>query len=70
MATRRNKFAKKNAKKTRKGKSKKNKTGKKWITAISAARNTLDTTGSLVAARVSLRKQALYNARKLFGSVV
>jgi hypothetical protein len=67
MATRRKKIINK-TKKMRK--ERKNKTGKKWITAISAARNTLDTTGSLTAARASLRKQALYNARKLFGSVV
>ena len=48
---------------------KKNKTGKKWTTAIDAASSTLDKTGSLKAARTSLKKQALQNARKLFGSV-
>lgn len=45
------------------------KTGKKWVTAIDAASRTLKKTGSISAARKSLRKQALYNARKLFGSV-
>jgi hypothetical protein len=44
-------------------------TGKKWTTAIQAATKTLNETGSLNSARKSLRKQALTNARKLFGSV-
>ena len=48
---------------------KKTKAGKKWITAIDAASDTLDKTGSIKAAKKSLRKQALFNARKLFGSV-
>jgi hypothetical protein len=48
---------------------KKTKTGKKWTTAIDAAQRTLTKTGSLEAARTSLKKQALFNARKLFGSV-
>jgi len=48
---------------------KKNKTGKKWTTAIEAANKTLNKTGSIQAARSSLRKQALFNARKLFGSL-
>ncbi len=68
MATKRNKHKKNN--KTRKMRGgKKYKQGKKWVTAISAAQNTLDKTGSITAARQSLRKQALFNARKLFGSV-
>lgn len=46
-----------------------NKTGKKWTTAIEAAQKTLNKTGSLQAARKSLKKQALTNARKLFGAV-
>ncbi len=50
---------------TRKG----GKTGKKWTTAIEAARKTLHKTGSLKAARKSLRKQAITNVKKLFGSV-
>jgi hypothetical protein len=57
--------------KTRKmfgGKSK-SKTGKKWTTAIDAAQKTLTKTGSLQAAREKLKRQALTNARKLFGSV-
>ena len=48
---------------------KKNKTGKTWTTAITAASRTLETTGSIAAAKFSLKKQALRNARKLFGSV-
>ena len=38
-------------------------------TPIDAASKTLDKTGSIKAAKKSLRKQALFNARKLFGSV-
>ncbi len=53
----------------KKRKSLKNKEGKKWTTAIEAATKTLEKTGSLSAAKKSLRKQALTNARKLFGSV-
>jgi hypothetical protein len=45
------------------------KPGKKWTTAIDAAQKTLKTTRSYEAAKKSLRKQALSNARKLFGSV-
>lgn len=43
--------------------------GKKWVTAIDAATHTLKKTGSISAAKKSLKKQALYNARKLFGSI-
>jgi len=46
-----------------------NKSGKKWTTAIEAAEGTLKKTGSISAARKTLRKQALNNARKLFGSL-
>lgn len=57
-------------KRSRKNRTKKNKkTSKKWITAIEAAQETLRRTGSLETAKQSLRKQALSNARKLFGSV-
>jgi hypothetical protein len=49
--------------------SKKTKTGKKWTTAIDAAQKTLSKTGSLEEARTTLKKQALTNARKLFGSI-
>jgi hypothetical protein len=45
------------------------KSGKKWVTAIDAAQKTLNKTGDIEAARKSLRKQALTNARKLFGSI-
>ena len=44
-------------------------TGKKWTTAIDAASKTLKKTGSIAAAQKSLKKQALSNARKLFGSI-
>ena len=47
----------------------KNKTGKKWTTAIDAASKTLKKTGSISAAQKSLKRQALSNARKLFGSI-
>lgn len=47
----------------------KGKSGKKWKTAMDAAEGTLKTTGSLTEAKKSLRKQALFNARKLFGSI-
>ena len=67
MATRRYTRSKRN--KTRRMRGGKSKTGKKWITAIDAAKKTLKSTGSLEAARKSLKKQALFNARKLFGSV-
>ena len=45
------------------------KTGKKWTTAIAAAQKTLSKTGSLQAAKNTLKRQALTNARKLFGAV-
>ena len=45
------------------------KSGKKWVTAIDAAQKTLSKTGNIEAARKTLRKQALTNARKLFGSI-
>lgn len=48
---------------------KKSKSSKKWLTAIDAASQTLERTKSISAARESLRKQALFNARKLFGSI-
>jgi hypothetical protein len=67
MATRRQRFLRNKTRKMRGGK--KNKTGKKWTTAISAASLTLRETGSIRAARESLKKQALRNARRLFGSV-
>ena len=45
------------------------KPGKKWVTAIEAAQKTLKKSRSLAAASETLRKQALTNARKLFGSI-
>jgi hypothetical protein len=66
MRTRRNKSFKKrrNTRRQRGGKA-----GKKWTTAIDAAQKTLSKTGSLNKARSTLKKQALTNARKLFGSI-
>ena len=70
MATRRNKNTRRNRTRSRRMRGgKKSKTGKKWVTAIDAASRTLEQTGSIVAAKQSLKKQALFNARKLFGSV-
>jgi len=70
MATRRNKITRRNRTRSRRMKGgKKSKTGKKWVTAIDAASRTLEKTGSITAAKQSLKKQALFNARKLFGSV-
>jgi hypothetical protein len=70
MYTKRRDLLRKNKNKTRRMRGgKKNKTGKKWTTAIEAASATLEKTGSISAAKKSLKRQALYNARKLFGSV-
>lgn len=55
--------------KSRKNKSRKTHKSRKWTTAIDAAQKTLIKTGNIKKARKSLEKQALYNARKLFGSV-
>jgi hypothetical protein len=41
----------------------------KWETAIQAARATLKETGSLEKAKIALNRQALINARKLFGPI-
>jgi hypothetical protein len=68
MATRRVKKTRKN-RKTIRNKKHRSKTGKRWITAFEAASTALERTGSVESAREALRKQALYNARKLFGSV-
>ena len=67
--TRRAKIHRKMSRKISGGKKSGKKSGKKWVTAIDAAQKTLRKTGNLHAARMSLRKQALTNARKLFGSV-
>lgn len=65
MATRRKRMSRKNRSRKISG----GKAGKKWVTAIDAASKTLSKTGSISKARKVLRKQALTNARKLFGSV-
>ncbi len=73
MSTRRHRLSKKNRTRSRKISRKmnggKSKTGKKWTTAIEAASSTLSKTGSISAAKQTLKKQALRNARKLFGSI-
>jgi hypothetical protein len=46
---------------------KKNKTSKKWVTAIEKASKSYSKTGSLQKARTIFKAQALANARKLFG---
>jgi hypothetical protein len=70
MTTTRDKKARMGGNKSRKQrKTLKTKTGKRWTSAISAASKTLTKTKSLTAARESLRRQALSNARKLFGAV-
>lgn len=57
-------------KKTRRVRNKpRQKSGKRWVTAIVAAETTLRRTGSYDKARQSLRNQALLNARRLFGSI-
>lgn len=66
MSTKRNKLFKK---KNKTQKKKLGKTGKKWVTAFDAASKSLEKTGSLSKAKMVLRKQALTNARKLFGSI-
>jgi hypothetical protein len=65
MATRRKRMSRKNKSRKMYG----GKTGKKWVTAIDAATKTLSETKSISKAKKSLRKQALVNARKLFGSI-
>jgi hypothetical protein len=68
MSTRRYKFLR-TFKNNKTKKTKGGKTGKRWVTAIEAAAHTLKSTGSFKAATKSLKKQALYNAKKLFGSI-
>ena len=68
MATRRKRMLSR-GRRTRKMALAGGKAGKKWVTAIDAASKTLSKTGSISKARKTLRKQALTNARKLFGSV-
>jgi len=69
MKTRRNRRLRKKGGKKMTYKHRGGKSGKNWTTAIQAAQDTLQKTGSFEAARQSLRKQALSNARKLFGSL-
>ena len=65
MATRRKRMSRNNRSRKMTG----GKAGKKWVTAIDAASKTLKKTGSVSKARKVLRKQALSNAKKLFGSI-
>ena len=67
MRTRRNRSLKRKRQMTYKRYGKKS--GKKWVTAIEAAQKTLQKTASLSSANLSFKKQALTNARRLFGSV-
>ena len=75
MSTRRSKVRRRTKTRKMRGGRKMNKTskkmkmGKKWTTAIEAASHTLEKTGSITAAQKVLKKQALYNARKMFGTV-
>jgi len=69
MASRRYRSRKNRTRRLSGGKKWGGKTGKKWTTAIEAAQKTLSKTGSLTAAKKTLKKQALTNARKLFGAV-
>ena len=70
MSTRRDKHASNRRNRSRKFHGgRKPAVGKKWTSAFSAASKTLTKTRSLPAARESLRRQALSNARKLFGSI-
>ena len=69
MQTRRNRSIKRKRNRKMTYKRYGGKTGKKWTTAIEAAQKTLHKTGSYEAAKKSLKRQALTNARKLFGSV-
>ena len=70
--TRSNKTKTKNRKKNYKTRSRrftqtKSKTPK-WVTALAAAKKSLRSTGSVKKARETLRRQALINAKKLFGA--
>lgn len=51
-------------------KSHKKTSGKKWLTAIAAAKITLKKTGSITKAQAMFRAQAAKNARKMFGSIL
>jgi len=71
---RRRKMSAKKRKSMRGGKSKrtrgkKGKKNNKWVTALSAANQELEKTGSYTDARRSLRKQALHNATQIFGAI-
>ena len=57
------------SKRTRGTRGKKGKKNNKWVTALSAANQELEKTGSYADARRSLRKQALHNARQIFGAI-
>ena len=59
MATRRNKITRRNRTRRMRG-GKKSKTGKKWVTAIDAASATLKKTGSITAAKQSLKNKIRY----------
>jgi hypothetical protein len=68
MKTRHNKTRRHNKKNTTRKRGSKYR-NKKWVTAIDKAADTFKKTNSFNRARLAFRKQALFNARKLFGSV-
>ena len=68
MKTRHNKTKRNNKKNTTRKRDSKHR-NKKWVTAIDKAADTFKKTNSFNRARLAFRKQALFNARKLFGSV-
>lgn len=55
--------------KNKQNKTKRSKSGKKWVTAISAAQKTLSKSGSFTRANKVFKIQALANVRKLFGAL-
>ena len=71
MSTRRNKYFRNKSHKAIniQSRGKKTTTRKHLVTALAAATRTLKKTCSIKAAKKSLKKQALYNARRLFGSI-
>jgi hypothetical protein len=70
MKSKRSNYTKRNRGKTRTSKNrKKTRKNTKWVTAIDAAQSVLKDTGSLQRAQRTLKRQALFNARRLFGSI-
>jgi hypothetical protein len=55
--------------KNKQNKTRRSKSGKKWVTPISAAQKTLNKSGSFTRANKVFKTQALANVRKLFGAL-